>query len=360
MPRVALVHSATTPAVNATWAAMGRSLGPSSSLAEDFAIVELLAKLQNKVVLMIGDSSLRNQFMQLARVGLAFDRNMPVAEAVSKGAHRGSFSLPGPLRQPERPDSSNGFWGGFPWLVATTPANATLVYAKVWGCAELGSVVRKLRSVLLRHQQRTHGLGGWPPHLVLWNFGLHLLHVYPARPVPTVAVHCALGYEALVDESADTLRDALPNTRLVYRTTNAVCDGRFDGPWEVAMRAHHCAAAAQMVGPLGLPPPLSPSLTLKESAACRTERMLRVQDGCRRRYNITREQCVVTFMDEGNTRAQRQAALNVAARHPARVQLFDAFAITEGRCEATVDGRHYPRLLATLNARFLGIASGTG
>jgi hypothetical protein len=27
-----------------------------------------------------------------------------------------------------------------------------------------------------------------------WNFGLHLLHMYPARPVPTVSLRCALSY----------------------------------------------------------------------------------------------------------------------------------------------------------------------
>ena len=120
---------------------------------EDATITTLLAQLRNRVVLMIGDSSLRNQFVQLARIGLAFDRNVPVADAVFHGAHRGSFSLPWPIKQPEKPDSSNGFWGGFPWMVATTTQNVTLVYAKVWGCAELGSIVRKTRAVLLRHRQ---------------------------------------------------------------------------------------------------------------------------------------------------------------------------------------------------------------
>jgi hypothetical protein len=335
------------PPINHSWAAMGRSLGTSSSPMEDATITTLLAQLRNRVVLMIGDSSLRNQFVQLARIGLAFDRNAPVADAIVHGAHRGSFSLPWPIKQPEKPDSSNGFWGGFPWMVATTPQNVTLVYAKVWGCAELGSIVRKTRAVLLRHRQRSNELGGWPPHLVLWNFGLHLLHVYPARPVPTVALRCALRYEALVHESTRELRAVLPQAHLVYRTTNAVCDKRFDGAWELAMRAHHCAASYSAVDEAA-PRPLA--------NACRSERLLRVQEGCRRRYNITLAECVATFMDEGNSRTQRAKAISATSSHPALVKLFDAFSITDGRCDATVDGRHYPRLLATINARFLTLA----
>lgn len=334
------------PPINHSWAAMGRSLGTSSSPMEDATITMLLAQLRNRVVLMIGDSSLRNQFVQLARIGLAFDRNAPVADAIVHGAHRGSFSLPWPIKQPEKPDSSNGFWGGFPWMVATTPQNVTLVYAKVWGCAELGSIVRKTRAVLLRHRQRSNELGGWPPHLVLWNFGLHLLHVYPARPVPTVALRCALRYEALVHESTRELRAVLPQAHLVYRTTNAVCDKRFDGAWELAMRAHHCAASYSVDE--AAPRPLA--------NACRSERLLRVQEGCRRRYNITLAECVATFMDEGNSRTQRAKAISATSSHPALVKLFDAFSITDGRCDATVDGRHYPRLLATINARFLTLA----
>lgn len=322
------------PPINETWAAMGRSLGSSSSHQEDAHLVKLLSRLQNRMVLMIGDSSLRNQFMQLARVGLSFPRATPVAEAVATSMYRGAFSLPGSIRQPERPDSSNGFWGGFPWLIASTPANATLMYAKVWGCPHLGDVMKRMKSTALHHRQRT-GYGGWPPHAVYWNFGLHLLHVFPARPVPTMSIRCALNYEELVASSARVLRAEVPAARLVYRTTNAVCDRRFDGPWAVAARAHHCASSARM-------------------GSCSGERLARVRQGCRRRYNMTRSQCADTFMDERNTRAQSQAARVVLATHPARVQVLDVFTLTTGRCDATVDGRHYPRLLATVNSRWLG------
>ena len=75
------------------WAAMGRSLGTSSSALQDARLSALLARLHNRVVMLVGDSSLRNQFMQLARVGLAIDKNTPVAKAASQRAHTGALSL---------------------------------------------------------------------------------------------------------------------------------------------------------------------------------------------------------------------------------------------------------------------------
>ena len=327
--------SRAAPPANATWAAMGRSLGMSSNPAEDARLHSLLDRLQGRVLLMIGDSSLRNQFVQLTRIGLAFERTMPVAEAVSKHAHRGSFSTPYAIKQPERPDSSNGFWGGFPWMAFSTPRNTTIIYAKLWGCSDLRSIVHKMRSVASRHQQRS-GMGGWPPHAVLWNFGLHLLHVYPARPVPTTSVACALGYESLVDSSARTLRAELARAHLTYRTTNAVCDARFEGPWATAQRAYHCASHEAFSSP-----------------GCRNERLARVQAACQRRYNLSLSDCANTFMDEANTRRQQQRARAVLRSHSARVSLMDAFQMTNEHCEATVDGRHYPRRLASLNAFWL-------
>lgn len=91
---------------------MGRSLGLSSTLEEDATIRNLLAStgLRNTVLLLIGDSSLRNQFVQLARVGLNFARDEPLASGIARGRHTGSLSLPFPIRQVEKPDSSNGFW----------------------------------------------------------------------------------------------------------------------------------------------------------------------------------------------------------------------------------------------------------
>ena len=176
----------------------------------------------------------------------------------------------------------------------------------------------------------------WPPSVAR----------LPGASVPLTSVRCALGYRDLVDESARSLRMELPNTRLAYRTTNAVCDARFDGNWAVAARAYHCAAAA--VASLG-----RCTGGCKPTPECMDERLSRVQASCQRRYNATMGECVSTFMDAGNSKQQRDSAKAVLEGHGGGITLFDAFALTESRCDATVDGRHYPRLLASINERWL-------
>jgi hypothetical protein len=354
------------PLLHASWAAMGRSLGASSSVDDDARISSLLDELRGRVLLLIGDSSLRNQFMQLARIGLSIDRETPVASAAARGAYTGSFSFPHPIQQPDRPDSSNGFWGGFNWMAFSTPGNATVVYSKVWGCSELSTIVRRMRGVATRHRARSRGLGGWPPHSVLWNFGLHLLHVYPARPVNSASIQCALSYEALVHDSARALRAELPATQLLYRTTNAVCEARFEGPWATAARAYHCASFGDRGSPTigstgGQRRRRGKRTTTGGGERCIDDKLARVQRGCVRRYNMSLARCAATFMDASNTRAQRQAAVAALApldSHGTRAGLLDAFVLTEGRCDATADGRHYPRLLATINLHWLRLLLG--
>lgn len=309
--------------------AMGRSLGTSSSAAEAAALSSSLARYSHKVLLMVGDSSLRNQFMQLARIGLHMEREVPVAYSVVHRRHEGSFVTHRPIESAATPDSSNGFWGGFPWIIASTASNVTLVYAKVWGCSRLGSVLSRVGASVRSHRRRT-GMGGWPPDYTTWNFGLHLLHVYPARPVPTASVRCALGYGELVSTSLQELRRLLPGSRFVWRTTNAVCDASFVGAWAAAAMAFHC-----------------------NSDECATPRTVRLRSLCQRRYNMSHQHCAATFMDALNTRAQNTMAQRVLRPAHPDVRIFDAFRLTAERCDATADGRHYPPLLARLNGEWL-------
>ena len=316
-------------------AAMKASLGLSSTDAEAATLARLLAtRLAGRVVQLVGDSTLRNQFVQLARVGLEVPRAMPLARAVHSQNHTGFFASSPPVRHPERPDSSNGYWGGFGWMVATTASNATLAYAKIWGCAGLRATLDSARKAMVRHQRRT-GRGRWPPDALVWNFGLHLLHMFPARPVPTASLRCALSYEALVLGSMRELRAAAPSATLAWRTTNAVCDAGFVGNWADVTHAYHCDA----------------------DASCGSAPASRLRALCGQRYNVSEHVCNATLMSHANTAAQRRSSLRVLEQRsrqpPARVRVLDAFALTDGRCDATVDGRHYPNLLARINERLL-------
>ena len=321
-------------------AAMKSSLGLSSTDDEAALLSSLLQRLSGRVVLFVGDSTLRNQFVQLARVGLKIPRTLPLAMAVTQHNFSGAFSSSSPIKQPDRPDSSNGYWGGFGWMAATTPANATFAYAKIWGCTELKSTLQMARKAMNRHQRRT-GYGRWPPDALMWNFGLHLLHMYPARPVPTVSLRCALGYEALVHTSLRELRRAAPTATLLWRTTNAVCDGGFVGDWADVIHAYRCDAD----GSCELPP------------------ARRIRERCEKRYNVSQVVCNHTVMSRQNTLAQQRLALKALRVHcrpggstcssDPQLRVVDAFSLTDGQCAATADGRHYPNLLARINSRLL-------
>ena len=315
--------------VNSGSLAMSRSLGTSSTPEEANLILSLMMRLPGRVILMVGDSTLRNQFIQLARIGLSFQRHLPVAYTVVHKNHTGRFTTPYPIQLHDKPDSSNGYWGGFPWLIATTPWNTTFVYTKVWGCPSLSVVLNRVEGVL-RKQRRRYGRKNWPPDVVLWNFGLHLLHVFPARPVPTSSIMCALSYKQLVRDSMQEIRHVLPRSRLMWRTTNAVCDSRFSGGWAASASAYHCT-----------------------DDSCATARIQKVRNMCQRRYNVSQRQCELTFMDRSNTAIQRDASRAVLQLSDPGVALVDAYSITKGHCSATADGRHYPRLIAKINQQWL-------
>ena len=227
----------------------------------------------------------------------------------------------------------------------STPGNTTVIYAKNWGCSDPAAIVSACASSPYGTASAAADLAAGRRTPCCGTMA-SICCTSSARPVPLTSVRCALGYRDLVDESARSLRMELPNTRLAYRTTNAVCDARFDGNWAVAARAYHCAAAA--VASLG-----RCTGGCKPTPECMDERLSRVQASCQRRYNATMGECVSTFMDAGNSKQQRDSAKAVLEGHGGGITLFDAFALTESRCDATVDGRHYPRLLASINERWL-------
>ena len=108
----------------------------------------------------------------------------------------------------------------------------------------------------------------------------------PARPVPTVSLHCALSYGELVHSSLHELQRAAPTARLVWRTTNAVCDSGFVGDWHDVIHAYSGSGSASYQLP---------------SAR-------RVRERCTRRYNVSEAVCEQTVMNRQNTLAQQRLA----------------------------------------------------
>eukprot|EP00966_Prymnesium_polylepis_P147450 3405964-Prymnesium_polylepis.2 len=81
--------------------------------------------------------------------------------------------------------------------------------------------------------------------------------------------------------------------------------------------------------------------------------MQRLRQRCRRDLNMTASECAATVRSSRTSEVQRQHAVDALQAHE-RVWLFDAFSMTRGRCDATVDGRHYLTMLGDFSIALLG------
>ena len=83
---------------------------------------------------------------------------------------------------------------------------------------------RQLRQVLRLHQKDAYA--------VLFNYGIWFLHLYPQHDCLKFPPPQCASYNETVRESALWLRSATgPQTKLVWKTTNAICEGKFISAW---------------------------------------------------------------------------------------------------------------------------------
>ena len=326
------------------------SLGSFGSLAALEALTTGLDALPGRRVLFAGDSTVRYQFMHLLRAvlrvplpmtlgdGLAFRRERGTLH-ISRG--RGSMPL---ANQSDRGAHGDNFWNSPNWMVLTTPSNLTLAYVRLtdrdFNFVKKTSMLAGcdlLPLALLRAKEALTSVRAWPPDAVLWNLGLHLLHLHPK--LSSAASHCMLRYEEAVGKSVASLTAALPvTTQLIYRTTNIVCEEKLDGAWGEVVRAYSCGGKLW-----GLPAP---------SCAAPTQALIR--KACVNDCNMSAAECRHTLFVGNSTREQGRCALFLLRRYP-EVHILDCSALTDGRCDATFDGRHFPALLDTFNSQLLRI-----
>lgn len=162
------------------------------------------------------------------------------------------------------------------------------------------------------------------PEAVLWNLGLHLLHLHPARPCRArskeVGIKECGNYSHVVRSSAEAIHDAAPDAVLVWKTTNAICEERFVGAYRDAVKAWHSNRTRQVM-----------------------------VDKCRRECSMFRSggrRCEEEIFDRASTKRQHAISAQVLGDLPFSVAILDAYNITDGQCDMTAvrDGRHYPRL----------------
>eukprot|EP00521_Asterionellopsis_glacialis_P009051 CAMPEP_0195282052 /NCGR_PEP_ID=MMETSP0707-20130614/1102_1 /TAXON_ID=33640 /ORGANISM="Asterionellopsis glacialis, Strain CCMP134" /LENGTH=358 /DNA_ID=CAMNT_0040341003 /DNA_START=80 /DNA_END=1156 /DNA_ORIENTATION=+ len=162
------------------------------------------------------------------------------------------------------------------------------------------------------------------PSVIYFNGGLHLLHLYPYYgfrllwPV----------YKNIERHAIQFVRNAkllAPDAVVVYMNSHDICEDKYKAGWATAVRN-------LKNNPMSVANPCAEHL--------------------KRKYNVKRrfatKACLnSTFTSDGvrnlNGRIERAIASVVQKDNIGKVGCVDAFAITEGRCEDTIDGRHYQR-----------------
>ena len=181
--------------------------------------------------------------------------------------------------------------------------NATVRLYPTWGCS-----VPKIAAVA-------------DADVLVIGFGLHALHLYPVRrcgdPRFGVNMDCRRDYGDAVRDSLAVLHRAAPDALKFWRTTNAICEGQFQGGYKAAIDQWHTNTTA-------------------------LEIQCQANDTCT-------GTCADRLFDRRGTSIQRDVALDVLASNNVSsdgAHLLDAFAYTDNRCEYTPprDGRHYARL----------------
>ena len=233
------------------------SLGAFETAKQAATLAQQVSGLAGRRLLFVGDSSVRYQFMHLVRAALEVPRHMTLGDGLVFRSSRGRLHVskgrgrPPGANQSDRGGKGDSFWNVPNWMVVTTMLNLTLAYVRQsdrdfrfmnGGRQFWNRSCDLLQLPLMRARDALSSVRAWPPDTVVWNIGLHLLHLHPSLSNP--AVRCALTYGDVVSLSARTLRSAMPaNTQLVWRTSNIICEEKLEGGWAEVVSAYDCGVA---------------------------------------------------------------------------------------------------------------------
>ena len=166
------------------------------------------------------------------------------------------------------------------------------------------------------------------PSLVYVNAAsLHLMHTEMDRSYSSVADYGGHNFKKLLRSALRDLQDAVPkNTTLAYILTHAICDEKLS-PDELKTRVKACAEGDN-----------------EGCFDCVEGQMSanRLPAACETPAKPQRQEFIETLMSESASRhfAERESAV---LREPAfrSIRTVDGHGLTSGRCNDTVDGRHY-------------------
>jgi hypothetical protein len=180
----------------------------------------------------------------------------------------------------------------------------------------------------------TEAIKALQPTAVVVNQGLHLLHAYPYRscsktasPILNLSYFDCGKHEDFVTNVVRDLRSVSPIS--VWKTSNWVCDKKYYGGWRSALDNWHDSEKRDAL-----------------ESACRKDCDAFGKD----------RPCGDELIDARSSGLQRDASMRAISRvrsetppiddvqHSGKLGTVDAYAATEGKCNATHDGRHYNSL----------------
>jgi len=161
-------------------------------------------------------------------------------------------------------------------------------------------------------------VGALKPGAVVWNFGLHLMHIYPLRQCiakpNALNYHNCGTYSSLVSQSASMLKEVAP--QLVWRTTNAICEEKYDLKTQSLLNEWHDAT-----------------------------RGAELEEECQQACQLGDDRrCADELGDARGAQLEWQWSVDALAEVSEDIKILDAFKMTDGRCDMTQDGEHYAPL----------------
>eukprot|EP00928_Gymnodinium_smaydae_P055715 TRINITY_DN39201_c0_g1_i1.p1 TRINITY_DN39201_c0_g1~~TRINITY_DN39201_c0_g1_i1.p1 ORF type:complete len:412 (+),score=74.89 TRINITY_DN39201_c0_g1_i1:166-1236(+) len=209
-------------------------------------------------------------------------------------------------------ETNNCTFGGHTFLVRSYMQGSLIHYSWGFGAESFGACWKPCL---------TNAIKALQPSAIMVNQGLHLLHAYPYRscsnaPSGPVSYFDCGKHGDLVSNIMSNMQTASPIT--LWKTSNWVCDDKYFGFWRTAIDDWH-----------------DPKKKIMLEKKCQAECPSFGKD----------RPCGDEVIDARSSELQREQALasvaSLRSRRGSMVGTVDAYKVSENRCDATEDGRHY-------------------
>jgi len=198
--------------------------------------------------------------------------------------------------------------------------------------------------ILLKHI--TQYLQGHPD-IIVTNFGLHGLHLLPAR---RAAVQ--IDFEPKLIKHFHLLNRLMPKTRIFYKLTNSICSDLFVGDYADALSDWRVQGGVALKGRLACIEQITGYIS--DPAIVPHEHLRYITDGIENITITSGRLCDQLLFDDAGVLYYNSIAYRVVRLFP-KVRLLDSYSLTKNKCNCSTrsDGRHYGPLIPVWWETFL-------